>query len=120
MIEQTNEEITFESFTAWKAVSKLVSPSSCLILLLLPFICFDGLMLPWCGWNSHKSAVTLSRWPFFSRVYTTFYSYVRRFTWFMNSPSCKIALKKLRVAFSSCHLICDLLTTASSLGDVLT
>lgn len=120
MIEQTNEEITFESFTARKAVSKLVSPSSCLILLLLPFICFDGLMLPWCSWNSHKSAVTLSRWPFFSRVYTTFYSYVRRFTWFMNSPSSKIALRKLRVAFGSCRLICALLTTVTSWDDVLT
>lgn len=120
MIEQTNEEITFESFTARKAVSKLVSPSSCLILLLLPFICFDGLMLPWCSWNSHKSAVTLSRWSFFSRVYTTFYSYVRRFTWFMNSPSSKIALRKLWVAFGSCHLICVLLTTVTSWDDVLT
>lgn len=119
-MEQTNEEITFESFTAWKAVSKLLSSSSCLILLLLPFICFDGLMLPWCSWNSHKSAVTLSRWPFFSRVYTTFYSYVRRFTWFMNSPSSKIALKKLQVAFDSWCLICDLLTIVRSLGDSLT
>lgn len=120
MIEQTNEEITFESFTAWKAVSKLVSASSCLILLLLPFICSDGLMLPWCGWNSHKSAVTLSRQPFFSRVYTTFYSYVGRFTWFMNSPSSKIALKKLQVAFSSGCLICDLLTTVATWADVST
>lgn len=120
MIEQTNEEITFESFTAWKAVSKLVSPSSCLILLLLPFICFDGLMLPWCGWNSRKSAVTLSRWPFFSRVYTTFYSYVRRFTWFMNSPSSEIALKKLQVASSSGCLIWDLFTAVASSADVLT
>lgn len=38
----------------------------------------------------------------------------------MNSPSSKIALEKLHVAFGSYHLICDLLTAVALLGDVPT